>query len=75
MLQEGQAVRFATTTPWVEQGGALAVQWAVTCEDEDGVSYAPGALMGEDDAGCARVCDVDGQGRACGSADGDRSAR
>jgi hypothetical protein len=65
-LQDGQVVAFATTTTWTEEPGELAVVWAVTCEDEDGVSYVPGEVMGEDASGCDCVCDVDRQGRACG---------
>jgi hypothetical protein len=63
MLQDSQAVRFATESP-VTTTGDLELAWNFTC-DPDGVSVNVGTVVGTTDQGCDCLCDVDRQIRAC----------
>ncbi len=66
LVQDGQAVRFATETPWTGSNGELVLQWEVGCDHGTGDWSAVGEVTGTDGDGCACVCDVDGRSRACG---------
>jgi hypothetical protein len=66
MLLDGQQISLATATPWDPSETQTALQWELSCQTEGGETLSVGESSGTNSDGCACVCDVDGQLRACG---------
>jgi len=64
ILQAGQAIALATTTPWPTSDSSTQLRWDLGCDDA-GVSYSIGHVIGSTAEGCDCVCDVDSTFRTC----------